>query len=200
MQSMDLHNFETQRAAREQAQWWWAWLVSGIVWIIAALVVLQFTRASVVTVGIIIGVMFIVSGIEAMLVAEISGGWKWLTIIIGVLLLIGGLLTLFNPVLTFLAVADMLGFVFVLIGVYWIVHALATRQEQALWGLGLAAGIIMIGLGFATVAKLLPTRAYMLLILAGVWALLHGVTDLVRAFQMWQPGEMASGQPPVTHQ
>jgi uncharacterized membrane protein HdeD (DUF308 family) len=188
---MDMQRIDMQRAGRELAQWWWVWLVSGIIWIIAALVILQFTRASVVTVGIIIGVMFIVSGIEGFLVAQVSGGWKWLAITLGVLLLIGGLFALFNPVVAFLAVADILGFVFTLIGIFWILEALATQEENALWGLGLVAGIIMIALGFATVAKLLPARAYMLLILAGIWALLHGITDIVRAFQIRHLGEMA---------
>jgi uncharacterized membrane protein HdeD (DUF308 family) len=189
---MDMQRVDMQRAGRELAHWWWAWLVSGIVWIIAALVILQFNRASVVTVGIIVGVMFIVSGIEGLLVAQVGGGWKWLTITLGILLLIGGLFALFNPVVAFLAVADILGFVFTLIGIFWILEALATQQENALWGLGLVAGIIMIALGFATVAKLLPSRAYMLLVLAGIWALLHGITDIVKAFQIRHLGELAA--------
>jgi uncharacterized membrane protein HdeD (DUF308 family) len=191
MEPMDLQSFEAQRAARELAQWWWVWLVTGIVWIIAALVVLQFTRASVVTAGIIIGAVFIVSGIEGFLVAQvIGGGWKWLAITFSFILLIGGVMALFNPMVAFLAVADILGFVFALIGMYWILGALATRQEDSLWGLRLVAGIIMIALGFATVAKLLPARAYVLLVLAGIWALLHGITDIIRAFQIRQLGEM----------
>jgi uncharacterized membrane protein HdeD (DUF308 family) len=79
-----------------------------------------------------------------------------------------------------------------LIGIFWILEALATQEENSLWGLGLVAGIIMLALGFATVAKLLPARAYMLLILAGIWALLHGITDIVRAFQIRHVGEMVA--------
>ncbi len=189
---MDMWNVEARSAARQVSEWWWAWLVVGVLWIIAALVILRFTAASVVTVGIIIGVLFCVSGIEELLVARVSGGWRWLSILFGVILLIGGVLALFNPVAAFLAIADILGFVFVLIGITWILQALATQEQDPLWGLGLVAGIIMIGLGFATGAKLLPTRAYMLLVLTGIWALLHGVTDIVKAFQIRRLGEMAA--------
>ncbi len=189
---MDMQHVEVRRAAREISQWWWAWLVVGILWIIAALVILRFTAASVVTVGIIIGVLFCASGIQELLVARVSGEWRWLAIVFGVILLIGGVLALFNPVAAFLAIADILGFVFVLIGITWILQALATQEQNPLWGLGLVAGIIMIALGFATGAKLLPTRAYMLLVLAGIWALLHGITDIVKAFQIRHLGELAT--------
>lgn len=201
MQPMNLQSIEGQRTARELAKWWWAWLVIGILWIIVALIILQFTTASVVTVGIIVGVMFIGAGIQSFIVAQVSGGWKWLAITFGVILVIGGVIALFNPVTTFLAFANILGFVFALIGISWIVEALATQQSNSLWGLGLAAGIIMLALGFATVDKLLPSRAYMLLVLAGVWALLHGITDIITAFRIKRLGETplaAAGTTPIT--
>jgi len=189
---MDMEHVEVRRVAREISQRWWAWLVVGILWIIVALVILRFTAASVVTVGIIVGVLFCVSGIEELLVARVSGEWRWLAIVFGIILLIGGVLALFRPVTAFLALADILGFVFVLIGIFWIVEALTTQEQNPMWGLGLVAGIIMIGLGFATDAKLLPTRAYMLLVLAGIWALLRGITDIVRAFQIRHLGAMVT--------
>jgi uncharacterized membrane protein HdeD (DUF308 family) len=188
---MDMQSVEAQNVARQISKWWWAWLVMGILWIIAALIILQFTQASVVAVGIIVGALFLVSGIEAFVMAQVSGGWKWLAITLGVVLVIGGVFALFNPVLTFLAVADILGFVFALIGISWILQALASQERNPLWGLGLVAGILMIALGFATVEKLLPSRAYMLLVLAGIWALLQGITDIVRAFQIRHLGELA---------
>ena len=38
---------------------WWLWLVTGIAWVVAALVILQFDSASVKTIGIIVGCMFL---------------------------------------------------------------------------------------------------------------------------------------------
>ena len=49
---------------------------------------------------------------------------------------------------------------------------------------GLVSGILMIILAFWTSGQFFLQRAYTLLIFAGIWALLKGVTDLVRAFQL----------------
>ena len=48
---------EAVGVARALSSMWWLWLVTGIAWIIAAIIILQFNTASVKTVGIIIGVM-----------------------------------------------------------------------------------------------------------------------------------------------
>ncbi len=59
-----------------------------------------------------------------------------------------------------------------------------------LWWLGLIAGIIMIALGFWVSGQFLVTKAYELLIIAGIWALLHGVTDIVTGFQIKRLGRL----------
>ena len=58
------------------AEWWWLWLVMGIVWILLAVIVLQFHTASLTTVGIVVGIVFIVAGLQEFAVAYVSGGWK----------------------------------------------------------------------------------------------------------------------------
>src|SRR5262249_38274461 len=100
---------ESRQAVGDLARWWWAWLFSGVLWIAASIIVLQFRQASVVTVGIIIGVMFLVAGLQELAMAAVSGGWRWLWMVFGVILVIGGIYALFNPVRTFLAVASILG-------------------------------------------------------------------------------------------
>jgi uncharacterized membrane protein HdeD (DUF308 family) len=45
---------------------------------------------------------------------------------------VGGLWALFNPVRTFAVMADILGFLFVLVGIGWIVQALAVRESDAI--------------------------------------------------------------------
>src|SRR5689334_2238728 len=89
---------DAQQTATELAKWWWAWLVAGTIWILASIVILQFRQASVSLVGIIVGIMFLVAGVQEFVVAAVSGGWKWLRIAFGVILIIGGIYALFNPV------------------------------------------------------------------------------------------------------
>jgi uncharacterized membrane protein HdeD (DUF308 family) len=50
-----------QEAGLQLTKLWWLWLVFGFFWVVVALVILQFDQASVTTVGVLIGIMFIVS-------------------------------------------------------------------------------------------------------------------------------------------
>src|SRR5262249_44677617 len=154
--------------------------------------ILQFRQSSAATVGIIIGVMFLVAGIEEFAVATVSGGWRWLWIVFGALFVIGGIFALFNPVRTFLAVANVLGILLILMGIFWVIEAFATMASNDLWWIGLIAGFLMVGLGFWVDGQILVTRAYTLLIFTGIWALLHGVTDIVKAFAIKRLGTMVA--------
>ena len=73
---------------------------------------------------------------------------------------------------------------FLLIGIIWTVQAFAERVFNGLWWMGLVSGILLIVLAFWTSGQFFLERAYTLLIFAGIWALLKGVTDIVRAFQL----------------
>jgi len=183
---------ESRHALGELARWWWAWLVSGILWIAASIIVLQFRQSSIVTVGIIIGVMFLAAGIEELAMSAVSGGWRWLWMVFGVILVIGGIYALFNPVQTFLAVANILGILLAVVGIFWVIEAFATMASNDFWWLGMIAGFMMIGLGFWAADQYLTTQAYTLLILAGVWALLHGITDFVKAFAIKRLGALVA--------
>lgn len=186
---------EARQTLGEVARWWWAWLVSGVLWILAAVVILQFRHTSITLVGIIIGVMFLVAGIEEFAVAAVSGSWRWLRIVFGVILIVGGIYALFNPVGTFLAMASLLGFLFVLVGIFWMIDAFSTQAINELWWLGMIAGFLMIGLGFWAGGQFLATQAYTLLIFAGVWALFHGITDIIKAFAIRRLGTVVAAQP-----
>jgi uncharacterized membrane protein HdeD (DUF308 family) len=191
-QRMDAQRVQDSQAVAQVAQFWWLWLVVGIAWILAAVVVLQFRTASLTTVGLVIGIVFIVAGIQELFMAFVSEGWKWLWLAIGVVLVLAGLYALFNPVGTFLALADTLGFLFVLVGVFWMVEAFATAAVNPIWWLGMIAGIIMVGLGFWAGGQFLATKAYTLLIFAGIWMLLHGITDIVKGFQIRKAGALVA--------
>ena len=181
---------EARQVAGELARWWWAWIVSGTLWILAAVFILQFRQGSLALVGLILGVMFLVAGVEEFVVAAVSNdGWKWLRIVFGMLLVAGGLYALFNPVGTFLSIASMLGFLFVLVGVFWVIEAFTTQAANPLWWLGLIDGFLLIGLGFWAGGQFLATQAYALLVFAGIWALMHGITDIIKAFAIRRLGK-----------
>lgn len=170
---------------RELARLWWIWLVTGVSWVIVALVVLQFDQASINTVGTVLGIMFLVAGAQNLAYgAFASGATRWLLWIFSVLFLIAGLISLARPADTFAGVADILGFLFLVVGVFWLVQAFTERDANDLWWFGLIAGVAMIIVAFWTSGQFFIHKQYILLVFAGIWALFQGVSDVIRAFQI----------------
>lgn len=182
---------EARAALKGLSRLWWLWLVFGIAWTIVAVVILQFDQASITTVGVIVGLMFIVTGFQQFAIAGLAeGGMRWFFAIFGVLFEIAGIIALISPENTFAALADVLGFLFLIVGVFWIIQAFAVREANELWWLGLMAGILMIILAFWTAGQFFIEKQYVLLVFAGIWALMQGMTDVVRAFQIKKLGEL----------
>ena len=85
---------------------------------------------------------------------------------------------------TFAGLADILGFLFLLVGVWWMVRAFLERPINPLWWLGLISGVLMTVMAFWTAGQFFIERAYVLLVFAGIWALMEGISGIVRAFEV----------------
>lgn len=175
---------ESAAVAREISRFWWLWVVTGVAWVVAALVVLQFDSASITTIGIIVGCMFVFAGVQQFALAAVAPSLRWLWALFGVLFVACGIICFVNPKNTFAGMADILGFLFLVVGVWWTFQAFLERDDNPLWWLGLISGILMIVLAFWTSGQFFTQKAYILLVFAGIWALMHGVTDIVRGFQV----------------
>jgi uncharacterized membrane protein HdeD (DUF308 family) len=170
------------QAARAVTDYWWLWVVVGIAWIVAAYVILQFDQASITTVGVLVGILFVFSAVQQFVLAAVAPSMRWLWAIFGVLFLIAGVVSFISPDNTFAAMADILGFLFLIVGTWWTIRAFIEKDINPLWWLGLIAGIAMIVLAFWTSGQFFIQKAYTLLVFAGIWALMQGITDIVRAF------------------
>ena len=168
--------------ARQVANLWWLWLVTGIAWIIAALVVLQFDAASIKTIGVIVGCMFIFAGVQQLMLALVGRGWLWA--VVAGFFWIAGVVCIVNPEETFAGLADTLGFLFAIVGIWWTVEAVISQSEGGLWWIGLIAGILMFIIAFWVAGQFFIEKAYTLLVFAGIWALMQGIRDMIRAFQV----------------
>ncbi|HEU4658717.1 MAG TPA: DUF308 domain-containing protein [Capillimicrobium sp.] len=175
---------DTRAAARVVAGLWWLWLAVGIAWIAASLVILQFDQASITTIGIIVGIMFVVAGVQQLALAAFVDSLRWLWALFGVLFVAAGVICFVNPKETFAGLADILGFLFLCIATWWIVQAFLERDTNGAWWFGLIAGVAMIIMAFWTSGQFFLEKAYVLLVFAGIWALMQGVGDIIRAFQV----------------
>jgi len=147
-------------------------------------VVLKFNHASVVTVGVLTGLMFLLFAAENFVIAAADRHARCLWTIFGVLLTAPGIVPLIQPVDTFTEFAEILGFVFLLIGISWMVRAFYERVFNDLWWLTLISATLMMVLAFWLGGRFFLHGAYTLLVFAGIWALMAGIKDIVRAFQM----------------
>ena len=174
------------------ARWWWLFLVTGVLWMVVAAVIFQYDAASAATVGYIVGFMLLFTGIEQFLVASAAEGWKWVWVLFGVFFLVGGVWAILNPIGTAASLAQSLGILFGLIGVFWTIEAFAAKAVNPVWWLTLVSGLLMIGIGVWVAGQGFLERAITLLVFAGVWAIMHGVGDFIRAFELKRVGTLAT--------
>ena len=158
--SQSLDDSSLRPLLQQLARYWWVELLLGVFWVVVAIVVLKFNHSSVVTVGVLTGIMFLVFAAEEFLLAVLDkGASRWVWVLFGVLLAASGIVALIHPEATFAGFADILGFVFLMIGILWTVQAFAERVFNDLWWLGLISGILMVGLAFWVSGQFFLTRA-----------------------------------------
>lgn len=176
---------EIRREPTGFAKNWWLFLITGIAWLMIAIIVLRFDTASLATVGVLIGIMFLGAAFNEFLASStVAGGWKFVHIALGVLFVLGALWGFFRPVNTFFALASILGFLLVLMGTMSIVGALLSRETNPMWWLGLTVGILEVLLAVWVSQRYYPARAALILIWVGFLALFKGFSELVLAFEL----------------
>ena len=173
-----------RESARRLTGYWWVLLVAGIAWSAASLVILQFDDASVTTVGVLVGLVFLGVGIENIALARLEVPMRWAWALFGGLFLVSAVVCFANPTDTFAGLADVLGFLFLIVAVWWMVRAFLERAINPLWWMGLISGILLTGLAFWTSGRFFIHKAYVLLVFAGIWALMQGITSIVRAAEI----------------
>jgi len=164
---------------------WWIFLVTGIAWLVIALLVLRFNETSVDTVGLILGLVFLGAAInEFVLFAVVRGGWRVFHLILAVVFVAGSIYCFVSPQNAFWELASVLGLLLVLMGAFQIVAAVLSRDTNEVWWLGLIVGIIELLLGFWASQQYYPARAALILLWVGFFALFRGITEIVTAFQV----------------
>ena len=178
---------------REAARYWWLFLVSGILWLLIAWMVLRLDATSIATVGILLGVVFGLSGINEVGLAGVApGGWKIWHYILAVIFFLGALYGFVRPVNTFFALASVLGLILIFYGAFEIIQGFASRAVNPYWWLQLITGILLVLLAFWVSESdrmfALARRTYLILFWVGFLALFRGFSQIFLAFTVRHAG------------
>jgi uncharacterized membrane protein HdeD (DUF308 family) len=182
---------------REGARYWLVFLVSGILWLLIAWLVLRLNATSITTVGVLLGVVFLIAGINEVAAASLApGGWKVWHYIMAVIFLLGGLWGFIRPVSTFFALASVLGLILVFYGSFEVVLGVASQAVNPYWWLQLITGLLLILLAFWVSGSdrvyALAQRTYLILFWVGFLALFRGFSQIMLAFAVRHEGQEAA--------
>jgi uncharacterized membrane protein HdeD (DUF308 family) len=171
-----------ERAVARMFGPWWLFLVTGVLWLIVAMIVLRADWGSVAAIAVMAGFLFIAAGVNEFVTAGAVDSWRWLHVVIGVLFIVVGVLAFIRPGTSFLAFAALLAWYLLFKGFLDIVVSLSNRTYD-LWWLGLVVGIAELLIGFWAAGS--PRRSIELLIIwVGASAVARGVMEIVIAFRL----------------
>ena len=162
---------------------WWVFLITGTAWLFLALIMFRFNITSAKSIGVLAGIVFLIAGLFefAMTAVVKSGWWKAVNAILGVLLVVGGILSFIHPENAFVAVASITGFMFLFVGILDVIVALSDRT--GVWWVRLVVGIACILLGFWAAGDF-SRKSTLLVAWVGAFALLRGINSFLIAFAL----------------
>ena len=115
-------------------------------------------------------------------------GWRIVHAIVGVLFIGAGIWAIIHPHAAFTTLAALVGFFFLVKGIFDLTVAFMTREIFDLWWLQLILGIIEIFLAF-WVAGAFQRSAILLVVYVGIVALSRGITEIFLAFKLKEPDQ-----------
>jgi|SRR5690348_16546314 uncharacterized membrane protein HdeD (DUF308 family) len=175
---------EEQDVLEGAARNWWFFLVTGIGWLIFALLVFQWDYTTVYAVSYLFGVVALFAAVnEFFQIAVSTTGWKIAHGVLGVLFAIAGIWALAHPHNAFATIAALIGYFFLFKGIFDLVVAFATRRYFELWWIQLVVGILEIVLAF-WVAGDFVAKVTLLVIYVGIVGLSRGITEIILAFKL----------------
>ncbi|MEA2272862.1 MAG: hypothetical protein QOI98_1570 [Solirubrobacteraceae bacterium] len=178
---MTLSPDEERAVAKAYASSWWLFLIAGILWLALGFVILSLRPASIAATVILIALAFWLGAMTQFVVAfVVEGGWRWLSIIGGVLAVAAGIVALAWPEPTLVVVSVFVAWYLLIRGIFDVAMALSHTNVRG-WWMPLIAGLIGIFLGAWAVGN--PDRSVLLLVsIIGIWAIFKGAADLVASF------------------
>ena len=176
-----------RKDVREASGVWWLYLILGIAWIWYGTFVLSYRVGSLAAVAGLVGVAFLVGGIDQLMAAGRVESWRWLFIVTGTLALAAGIMTFVWPDITLYVVSIFVAWYLIVFGTVHIVDALA-GPKVPWWWTQLLLGIAELVLGVWAVRSW--ERSLLTFVtLVGVWAIVLGVNEIFAAFSLRDAGK-----------
>lgn len=149
---------------------------AGILAIIIGIIAIAVPQVASVSIAILVGILVIVLAV-AWLFAAIgsgSGAWTVIGVILSILLLIGGLWILFNPIEATVGLTAVIAIVFIVMGVVRVIAAIGDTGGE---GRGLLAfgGVLAIIIGILIASDFPSSAAWAIGLLVGIQFLFDGV-------------------------
>lgn len=175
---------EARQALKQVTGTWWMFLVAGLAWIVVSLVVLRLNLTSVAAVGVLLGILFLFSAADELVVAVVRPSWAWLRILLSAFFLGGAIWCFVHPYNAFWSLAAAFGFLLIFKGFLDIFESVSLQGLGGAWWLGFITGILELGLGFWASQQYYPTRGALLLLWAGFYTLFRGISEIAVGFQL----------------
>lgn len=157
----------------------WGWLLLfGILTLLAGVAALVWPRETLVILAIVFGAQLIVSGIfelvEALSPVYAESGSRWLSVVLGGLSIVVGILCLRNVTATLLGLALLLGLYWIVHGLISVFHSIADRRRPNR-GWTIFTGVLSVIAGIIVLAAPALSLLFLAMVL-GIWLIVYGAT------------------------
>lgn len=179
-----MFDLEEREVAAGAARMWWVFLLTGIAWLIFAILVFQWDYTTVYAVSYLFGFVALFAGLNEFFSLGVwSTGWKIVHGILGAIFIVVGIWAIVHPHNAFATLAALVAFFLLFKGIFDIVVSFVAKEAFELWWLQLVLGIIEVVLAF-WVAGDFRKKAILLVVYVGIVALTRGITELFVAFKL----------------
>lgn len=165
-------------------QIWWVVLLRGILAVLFGVVALVWPGITVWALVVVFAAYAIIDGIVLVVqsVRDKPEGWGW-WLAMGVVSVLAGLVALFWPGITALALLYVIAFYAILFGITGIIGGIRFRKvPESGWVWSVLAGVVAVLFGI--VLLIFPGEGILsLIVLLGIYAILFGVLLIILAFQ-----------------
>jgi uncharacterized membrane protein HdeD (DUF308 family) len=171
---------------------WWLLLVTGVAWVVIAILILRFDYTTVAAIAVLFGVFCFAAAADEVMVSAVtsSRGWRILHWLLAALFIVVGVFAFVRPADTFVGLAAVMSFYFVFRGSFDIATSLAASRVPGWWVL-LLVGIAEIAIGFWAAGSW-NVSVVVLVSWVAAGALIHGVGQIASAFLVRKVGHGAA--------